>query len=299
MVPKKIFISFSSKDIDYARAFKQALAQHTGNDCIFFSPDTIDAGDQYYDRIMQFLRGADALILLASAHSVGCNISNITRSKHVMRELKESDDLNIPIYPIDVDGVLERGSYDQGTRYIIGSYQFINGQENLSTNSFSNIIEQLFHVLKNNHAKHAIPIEDQIHVALQENRIQDAVSITRALDISKLNGNALVLSIIVSLYEQGNINSLKLNDAIKTCKNIQISLEKGCSPDKQSLALYVAGVLCKEYFHKRVIQCPLGNYSHLKRIAQQTGRLSVADKKIVRSLSSDFRAFEADWFFGT
>ncbi|MGX5914795.1 toll/interleukin-1 receptor domain-containing protein [Aliidiomarina sp. Khilg15.8] len=298
MAFSKLFVSFSSQDIDYAEAFVEALKQEVGHDAVFFSPQTIGAGDQYFDRIMQYLNDCDAVILLASASSVGCSERNVPRSKHVTRELKESDDLNLPIYPVDIDGVLKRGTCDAGTRYIIGSYQYLDGERAPGTSSFCHVIEPLISALTHEQAQSQRPVEERLRGALQDGRIADAAAIARPLNIASLPGDAAVLAIIATLRSRDSLDSLRLQDAEQIAQDIRGALDKGCSADMQALGLYAAGVMCKEYFQKRVVQCPLGSYPHLKELAQQLPRLNVANKKLVRGLSKDFRAFEADWFFG-
>jgi hypothetical protein len=294
MAARKLFVSFSSKDLAYAEAFVEALAQHVDRDAIFFSPHTIGAGDQYFDRIMQYLTDCDAVILLASATSVGCSLSGTPRSKHVTRELKESDDLNLPIYPVDIDGVLKRGSYDAGTRYMIGSYQYLDGQQA----SLSQVIEPLLSALSDEQAQSEHSAETRLRTALQEGRVGDAAAIAESLTSANLNGDTAVLAIVARLRSRGSLDSLRLNEAEQVAAAIRAALDRRCSSDGLGLGLYIAGLLCKEYFQKRVVQCPLGSYPSLKDQAQQLPRLNIANKKLVRDLSKDFRAFEADWFFG-
>lgn len=300
MKSQRLFISFSSRNIDYSDAFVAALAQRIGRDSIFYSPHDIGAGEQYFDSIMKYLENCDAVILLASANSVGCSLSGTPRSKHVTRELKESDDLNLPIYPIDIDGVLKRGSYNTGPRYLIGSSQFIDGQLIPGEHSFSRVIEPLIGALSNKPTLPEISVEERLREALQEGRIEDATAIARPLDIAKLNGDATILAIVADLRSHDSLGNLPLNEAEQIIQEIGKAMQKqNCSPTGQSLGLYTAGVMCKEYFQKRVIQCSLGSYPSLKERARQLPRLSVANKKLVRGISKDFRAFEGDWFFGS
>lgn len=295
MVTRKLFVSFSSQDMDYAEAFVESLAQQIGHDAIFFSPHNIGPGVQYFDPIMQYLSDCDAVILLASATSVGCTLSNTSRSVHVMRELKNSLDLNKPIFPVDIDGVLKRGSCDDGIGYMISCYQYLDGE----VASFTQVIEPLLAALAGEQAEiNQHVVEERLRKALEEGRISDAVTISQSLNTAKLNGDAAMLSVLAILLSSGSLESLRLTEAEQLSAKIYDAFTRGCSSVGEGLGLYMAGLLSKEYFQKRVVQCPLGSYHSLKERAQQLPRLSITNKKLVRALSKDYRSFEADWFFG-
>ncbi len=89
----KVFISYSSHDGELAEAFCTEL-EAAGVPC-WIAPRDVEAG-AYGSSIVRGIRGAKALLFIASAHSAA--------SGHVRRELERAVDAGVPIVPIRIDG---------------------------------------------------------------------------------------------------------------------------------------------------------------------------------------------------
>lgn len=249
---------------------------------------------------MHFLNEADALIILSSVNSIGCSQLGVKASKHVAREIKEADDLNIPMYPVDIDGVMSRNSYDVAVRYFIGKAQYINGELDKTEAGFNHVLAPLLAKLSDN--KEADPVNEwqsKLLSHLENARYPEASKMAIHVDLETypVFCGVLILSAKLSAYPQ--LIRLPLVEVSAVEQQLRALLERSeCSEVEQGLIYYMLGVLCKEYYQPNVIQCPAGSSEMLKKRAAQLPRMPLKYKKLVRGVSRDFRKFESFWFHG-
>lgn len=299
MIARKVFISFSSKDTQYAEAFYLALSQIIAVENLFFAPTKIAVGEAYYERIMGFLAQADVLVVLASANSVGCQLANLAPSKHVAREIKEADDLNIPVFPIDIDGVLRRNTYDPSIRYFLGSAQYIDGSAARDFGHFDGVIEAIVGKLTNQESSAIDKWVARLQGHLANGQYADAHAMVEYVQMNSYPPYAQALIIAAKLSSIPRLRRALLQD-VSTLENelLQILRMPASTDDDRALVLYMLGVLCVEFYQPNVIQCPAGSFEQLRSHAAALPRMSLASKKLVRGVSDDFRSFESRWFFG-
>lgn len=298
MALTKLFISFSSKDADYARAFYLALCDVMAPANVFFAPVSIQAGERYFERIMQALNDSDALVVLSSAHSVGCQLANQPPSKHVMREIKAADDLDMPMFPIDIDGVLGRDSYDPGLRYFLGPAQYINGRSAREFGQFGPVLEPLLAKLTGQQRDEKAVWLDTLQRHLANGHYCDAVAMVKSVCLDSYPARARILAVAAKLAECERLLLLTANVAESFSQQLSAVLTApDCGDAERALAYYLLGVLAYEYFRPNVIKSPAGSFDDLRRQAMALPRMPLAEKKLVRAASDDFRRFESEWFF--
>lgn len=294
----KLFISFSSKDVHYAEAFYEALTQTVARENIFFAPTNVLTSEVYYKRIMEFLEETTALIVLASANSVGCTLANTPASKHVEREIKEADDKKIPFFPVDIDGVLKRDTYDAGIRYFLGSAQYCDGQAAREFGNFSPLVASLLDKILGNKESQENSWTSRLSAFLSQQNYCEANAMVAHVCTDSYPPRARILAVAARLSNNDRLNRLSLEKVARQVNELQAALAShDCDSEDRTLAYYILGVLCREFYQPNVIKCPLGSYSEIREQAKVGARMSLASKKLVRGVSRDFRAFESSWFF--
>ena len=93
---KMIFISYSSRDLNYAEKIVQALRENGKK--VWFAIDSIKVGENYAEAIVDGMSSARSMIILFSSNSV--------KSKHVKIELNLALDKNVKIYPVRLEDIL-------------------------------------------------------------------------------------------------------------------------------------------------------------------------------------------------
>ncbi len=91
-----IFISYSSKDIIYAKKMVEAI--RANQEEVWFAVDSIKTGENYAESIVRAIANSDTVLMLLSKNSV--------ESRHVKIELNLALDNNVKIYPVRLEDIL-------------------------------------------------------------------------------------------------------------------------------------------------------------------------------------------------
>ncbi|MCE2576546.1 toll/interleukin-1 receptor domain-containing protein [Komagataeibacter sp. FNDCR2] len=114
-----IFISFSSKDDDFARKLVNDIEKR-GIRCWISSRD-IEPGDDYQSAIVNAMSHAAAMLLLFSSHA--------NSSKEIVKELALASQRSKPVIPARIEDILPTGAFE----YQITNAQFIDLFRNYDT----------------------------------------------------------------------------------------------------------------------------------------------------------------------
>lgn len=93
MVVREVFVSHASVDGPHAMALVDSL--EAGGTACWVAPRDVGSGRDYTEEIVEGLRGARVVVLLASAGSY--------QSQHVKRELRLAVEMNVLIVPVQLD----------------------------------------------------------------------------------------------------------------------------------------------------------------------------------------------------
>lgn len=130
---KRVFISHSSKDWDFATAICERLEQ-LGIGC-WIAPRDIPYGDEWAEQIVKAIQNSQLLLFLLSEHS--------NQSKHCKREVEHADKFNIPMLYVMTDRNL---TMNAGLSYYLNGIQnvLINRHDDAKIEELVNSIKQHF-----------------------------------------------------------------------------------------------------------------------------------------------------------
>ena len=126
---KKIFISHSSSDFDYAEQLCDAL-ESSGISC-WIAPRDISPAMSWGEAIIQGIQGCKSVLLLMSADA--------NESRHVAREIERADHYEKSILPIRLEDVQPSDELS----YFLGRVQWLNCQRQEFEMQLSSLIEHI------------------------------------------------------------------------------------------------------------------------------------------------------------
>jgi|GEM_PF-4149353 len=126
---KKIFISHSSADFDYAEQLCDAL-ESSGISC-WIAPRDIAPAMSWGEAIIQGIQGCELILLLMSA--------NANESRHVAREIERGDHYEKSFLPIRLEDVQASDELS----YFLGRVQWLNAQRHEFEMQLSSLVEHI------------------------------------------------------------------------------------------------------------------------------------------------------------
>lgn len=135
------FISYSSKDEDFARRLHEGLQGR--NVRTWFAPEDLKIGDRFRSRIDESIRIHDKLVIILSANSVNSDWVETEVESALEREQKEGKDVLFPI-AIDEEGFTSKQPWaaDIRRKRHIGDFRQWKSHDDYTT-AFDRLVRDL------------------------------------------------------------------------------------------------------------------------------------------------------------
>ncbi|USD39474.1 MULTISPECIES: toll/interleukin-1 receptor domain-containing protein [Ferrimonas] len=285
-----LFLSYSSADYDIAAPIQQALV-HLGH-TVWFAPQRIGAGQCFAAEISDAMKSAEALLLLASEHSVG----NATRpgSNEVKTEIKMAREKGIAVIPLKVDASLDSGGAT-GFDYLLKNFQWVDIEAMLLSRRFDVIAQRIDGEiqggLKPDFSGFSAQLEE-VETLLKAKRCNDARQVLNALRLpAEFNDELALLKIIAFLQGQTSIRRLSKRDA-DACVQRLADISQGAVA---APALYLQAILSENFYLANSIADGTAGFMALKLQAQPHGRLKAKYIKMTDGFPADGMGFVSRW----
>lgn len=288
-MPCSAFLSHSSHDLRAAELLVDELGRLEVK--VWLAKYNLGGGQFYAAEIPPAIRSADAVLLLASQHSVGRLKSALPGSKEVARELKLASDAKKLVIPVLLDTALKDGAADTFA-YLLAERQYIDLTAVPGSARYEAACRSIADAIAGRPPTMPVADSDPLHQVeelLKKGQGKNALAVLPKPELGHTNlDRLLLLRTIACLQTQ------PLRDLGKATADLYASSLRALLDGPQAApACYLLGVLSHCYYAAKAMHDPTGGLAALKLTAGS--KLAARDQNIIRPILPKDSGYELIW----
>lgn len=290
-MPCSAFLSYSSHDLRAAQLLVGALERLEVK--VWLAKRDLTGGDFYAEKIPPAIRSADAVLLLASHHSIGRLKPALSGSREVLRELKLASDAKKLVIPVLLDAALLEGPAD-AFAYLLVDRQHIDLTAFPGSAAYDAACRSIADAIAGRPATMAAAEADPLRQAeelLKAGRWQAALVELPEPGPGHTDRDRLMLLRTIALLQVR-----PLRDLGKAEVDLRVaSLRALLGGSQSTAACYLLGVLSHCYYVPKAMHDPTGGLPALKVAAGRSGRLPARVQNMARPMLPAGSDYELTW----